>query len=61
MVDPAGAVLRELAAGVFPAGHHTVDWDGRDDAGQPAALRRLPGAPVGDQGLVGTQKLMLLK
>jgi hypothetical protein len=61
VLDPAGRILRELAAGVFPAGHHTVVWDGRDDAGE-----RLPSGVylarlVGDEGLVGTQKLMLLK
>ncbi len=61
VVDPAGRILRQLAAGVFPAGHHTVVWDGRNDAGE-----RLPSGVylarlVGDEGLVGTQKLMLLK
>jgi len=61
VVDAGGRVLRELAAGTFPAGHHTVEWDGRDDAG-----RRLPSGLylarlIGDQGLVGAQKLMLLK
>jgi hypothetical protein len=61
VVDAAGRALRELAAGTFPAGHHTVEWDGKDDAG-----RRLPSGLylarlIGDQGVVGSQKLMLLK
>ena len=61
VVDAAGRVLRELAAGTFSAGHHTVEWDGKDEAG-----RRLPSGLylarlIGDQGLVGSQKLMLLK
>jgi hypothetical protein len=30
----SGAVIRRLVAGSQQAGHHTVLWDGRDDAGR---------------------------
>ncbi|MBN2169685.1 MAG: hypothetical protein JW819_00020 [Candidatus Krumholzibacteriota bacterium] len=38
IVDVTGRRLRRLLDGVqLPAGTHTLDWDGRDDAGHPAA------------------------
>jgi flagellar hook assembly protein FlgD len=33
----AGARLRTLISAPQPAGHHTLQWDGRDGQGQPAA------------------------
>ena len=35
--DPAGRLVRDLAGGDWPAGSHELLWDGRDDAGDPAA------------------------
>ncbi len=35
--DVAGRRVRELSGGVLAAGTHRVTWDGRDDAGAPAA------------------------
>jgi hypothetical protein len=32
-----GARVRTLAGGLFPAGIHTVEWDGLDETGSPAA------------------------
>jgi hypothetical protein len=61
VIDPAGRAVRELAAGVFPAGHHSVVWDGRDDAGERLPTGVYLARLVDDSGLVGTQKLMLLK
>lgn len=34
--DAAGALVRSLAAGIYPAGSHAVSWDGRDAAGARA-------------------------
>jgi len=34
--DAAGRAVRVLARGEFPAGEHTLVWDGRDDRGRPA-------------------------
>ena len=31
--DVAGRKVRNLADRVFPAGEHTLEWDGTDDAG----------------------------
>jgi hypothetical protein len=61
IMDTAGRQVRELLKGDYPAGQHSVEWDGKDDAG-----RRLPSGTylarlIGDRGLVGSQKLMLLK
>ena len=35
--DLAGRVVRRLEEGTRPAGTHLVTWDGRADAGHPAA------------------------
>jgi hypothetical protein len=32
--DVRGALVRTLARGAFPAGMHTIGWDGRDDQGR---------------------------
>jgi len=34
--DVHGAVVRRLASGPLEPGWHTVEWDGRDDAGRRA-------------------------
>ncbi|MBM4117812.1 hypothetical protein FJ251_08725 [bacterium] len=61
IVDGAGRRQRELAAGRFAAGQHSVVWDGRDDAGRPLPSGLYLAQLVGEQGLLGSQKLMLLK
>jgi hypothetical protein len=33
--DVRGALARRLVAGALAAGHHRLEWDGRDDAGRP--------------------------
>ena len=47
--DLRGARVRVLEDGPLPAGHHSRSWDGRDDAGAPAAsgvyLFRLDAGP----------------
>ena len=35
--DMLGRRVRELADGHLSAGHHTIDWDSRDDRGEPVA------------------------
>ncbi|MGH2571568.1 MAG: FlgD immunoglobulin-like domain containing protein, partial [bacterium] len=37
ITDVAGRRVRTLPGGVLPAGRHASRWDGRDDAGRPAA------------------------
>jgi hypothetical protein len=37
VLDLSGRQVRALAAGHFPAGDHTVEWNGRDDAGRSLA------------------------
>jgi len=37
MLDMAGRVVRDLAAGVQGPGKHTVTWDGLDSKGRAAA------------------------
>jgi hypothetical protein len=32
-----GQKIRELASGPFPAGRHSVIWDGRDQSGMPVS------------------------
>jgi flagellar hook assembly protein FlgD len=32
--DAGGRIVRVLVNGPIPAGHHVVEWDGRNDAGQ---------------------------
>jgi len=55
-----GQKIRTLATGYLPAGLHTARWDGRDDAGRPAATGvyycRLRS---GDRAVVG--KLLLVR
>ena len=58
--DAAGRKVRALHAGVARPGHHTVTWDGQDDAGRAVASGvyqlRLQG-----QGLAQSRKLTLLR
>lgn len=61
IVDSAGRRQRELAAARFAAGQHSVVWDGRDDAGRPLPSGLYLAQLIGEQGLVGRQKLMLVK
>ena len=55
----AGQRVRRLAGGRQAAGEHQVTWDGRDEAGRPAAtgiyFYRLEGTPT------ATRKLLLLR
>jgi photosystem II stability/assembly factor-like uncharacterized protein len=37
VADPAGRVVRRLVRGTQDAGSHSLDWDGRDDAGREVA------------------------
>lgn len=37
VADPAGRVVRRLVRGPQGAGSHSLDWDGRDDAGREVA------------------------
>jgi hypothetical protein len=62
--DLRGRRLATLAEGSWPAGWHTATWDGRDQAGQPAAsgtyLARLRVRdPAGDYTFV--QRMTLVK
>ena len=56
----AGQKVRELVSGQMSAGRHSVAWDGRDDAGQPASsgvyLYRLEAG-----GRSETRKMLLLR
>jgi len=58
--DLAGRAVREVASGTYPAGRHTVRWDGRARSGSPASsgiyFARLT---VGDWS--STRKLILMK
>ncbi len=55
-----GRNVRELASGEFPAGRHTVTWNGRDDAGNPVAsgvyLSRMEA-----EGRVEARKMLLVR
>ena len=53
-------MVRWLARGEYPAGYHTVEWDGRDGAGSRVApgvyfLRSASG------GEVHTRKVMVVR
>lgn len=61
IVDSAGRRQRELAAGRFAAGQHSVVWDGCDDAGRPLPSGLYLAQLISERGLVGRQKLMLVK
>lgn len=58
--DVSGARVRTLVNGILPAGRHLVEWDGRNDAGEPAGSgvyfyrMRL-------HGFTDTKKMLLLK
>jgi flagellar hook assembly protein FlgD len=54
IVNALGQSVRVLVDGSLPAGVHGVSWDGRDDAGRPAAwgvyFHRLQTPTGGDLG-----------
>jgi len=58
--DLAGRRVAVLADGAWPAGRHTLDWNGRDDGGRSLAagayVIRLAG-----EGLVASQKFLLVR
>jgi hypothetical protein len=37
ILDPGGRVVRTLASRTYPAGTHSVSWDGRDNNRKPVA------------------------
>ncbi|MCB0582039.1 MAG: T9SS type A sorting domain-containing protein, partial [Phaeodactylibacter sp.] len=37
VLDMNGKVVKQLAFGQYPAGNHTVEWDGTNAAGTPVA------------------------
>lgn len=55
-----GRKVRDLVSGEFPAGRHTVTWDGRDDAGNPVAsgvyLSRMEA-----EGRIEAKKMLLVR
>ena len=56
----SGQRVRTLISGSLPAGHHRLQWDGRNDRGEPAAS----GAylyQLSASDFVATRQLMLLK
>ena len=56
----SGQRVRTLISGSLPAGHHRLQWDGRNDRGEPAASGAyLYQLSAGD--FVATRQLMLLK
>jgi hypothetical protein len=58
--DVMGRVVRRLANGEMPAGHHILNWDGRDESGRPVAtgvyVYRLEAG-----GFEQTRKMVLLR
>ena len=56
----SGQRVRTLVSGSLPAGHHRLQWDGRNDRGEPVASGAyLYQLSAGD--FVATRQLMLLK
>jgi hypothetical protein len=58
--DVSGRLVRALLRGRYPAGPHSVDWDGRDEAGVRVASG-LYFARVRAGGAVTTQRMILLE
>jgi cytoskeletal protein CcmA (bactofilin family) len=60
-----GQVVRELVNGAMPAGRHTLNWNGRNRAGEAVAggvyLYRLTIERNGEASVVMTRKLTILK
>ncbi|NOX37502.1 MAG: T9SS type A sorting domain-containing protein [Calditrichaeota bacterium] len=65
--DITGRQIRTLANRSFPAGRHTLIWDGRDSQGHPVAsgvyFYRFTSVPGGGQspGVTLTRKMMLIR
>lgn len=59
--DAAGSRVRTLVDGARAAGSHRVEWDGRDDAGRPAASGVYFARLSVNGAIVDTRKLTLLK
>jgi hypothetical protein len=58
--DAAGRSVRVLQSGFAPAGRHTLDWDGQDDAGRPVASGvYLVQLRAGDE--IHTERVVLLR
>ena len=59
--DVTGKLVKKIAAGTFPGGVRTANWDGRDESGKPASagiyLVRLVGGP----GVHQTKRLVLFR
>jgi hypothetical protein len=58
--DPAGRMVRHLAARVLPAGEHSLAWDLRDDAGR-AVGHGLYFARVKAAGVTFQQRVVVLR
>jgi hypothetical protein len=55
LYDAQGRRIRTLYQGTVPSGTHTVEWDGRDDAGQPVASGTYAYALITDRGTSARQ------
>jgi flagellar hook assembly protein FlgD len=60
VIDALGRSITTLAEGEFPAGAHTVTWNGRDRRGLPVASGLYFYTLSGSSHQV-TRKMMLLK
>jgi hypothetical protein len=60
--DVSGRQVRVLARRAFPAGSHTLAWDGADDAGSPLP-RGVYFAKIrfADRGVEGTRRIIVLR
>ena len=61
ITDTAGRDRRLLLTGWQSAGEHTLDWDGRDAAGRSLPSGVYLARLMGDEGVLDSQKLVLLK
>jgi hypothetical protein len=59
--DVSGRRIATLLGGKLPAGQHSEEWNGIDDAGRPVSSGIYFARLATDEGLVDTQKLTLLK
>ena len=58
--DAAGRQVRTLAEGEFPAGQHSAEWDGNEDAGHPVAAG-LYFARIDTPGFTATRRIARLR
>jgi hypothetical protein len=62
-----GQMIRRLVCEAKSAGRHAIQWNGRDEAGQPVAsgmyIYRIEATPteIGQQGFIEVKRMMLLK